>query len=66
MGAAQPIPTEQTAWNEGIVVNALVGNMAYTRTEAREMFSHAAPNLRASLTLEEVIRLTLREGGKEG
>jgi hypothetical protein len=66
MGTAQSIPTGQQAWNEEIVVNALVGNMAYTRTEAREMFSHAAPKLRADMPLEEVISLTLQEGGKEG
>lgn len=65
MGTAQPIPAGQQAWSEETIIIALEG-MAYPRTEAKEMFNRVAPKLRADQALEEVIRLTLQEGGKEG
>jgi hypothetical protein len=66
IGVAQPIPTGQQAWSEETIINALVEGMAYTTTEAKEMFKRAAPNLRADHTLEEAIRLILQQMGKGG
>jgi hypothetical protein len=39
--------------------------MAYQPAEAKEMGRRAAPSLRADMTLEEAIRITLQMG-KEG
>jgi len=36
--------------------------MAFRHGEAREMVSRATPRLRADITLEEAIRLTLQTG----
>lgn len=63
MGTAQPIPIGQQAWSEEIIINALEG-MAYERTEAKEMFNRAAPNLRADHTFEEALRIVLQQAGK--
>jgi len=64
MGTAQPISTGQQAWSRELIINALVGSMDYKTKEADEMFTRAAPSLRADYTLEEAIRTVLQQGGK--
>lgn len=57
-------PGEQM-WDEESVIGALEA-MAYKKAEARSMFLRASPRLRGEETLEEVIRIILRESAKEG
>ena len=61
---AQPLPIGQQAWSREAVINALEG-LGYATKEAGDMFSRVAPVLRVEYTLEDVIRLVLRQGGKE-
>lgn len=65
MGKAGSLPTGQQAWSRELVINALEG-LGYATKEAGDMFSRVAPVLRAEYSLEQVIRLVLREGRKEG
>jgi len=46
-------------WTTDDLVKALE-SMAFRHGEAGEMVSHAAPRLKAGITLEEAIRLTLQ------
>lgn len=63
-GKAQALPIGQQAWSREAVINVLEG-LGYATKEAGDMFSRVAPVLRVEYTLEDVIRLVLRQGGKE-
>ena len=61
---SQPIPVNK----QGFTTDELVGvleSMAFKHGEAEEMVNRAMPHLRADMTLEEAIRITLQtvEGG---
>jgi hypothetical protein len=59
------LPTGKQAWDQDTVISALE-SMAYRPAEAEVMFLRVAPRLRADQTLEDVIRIILRESGKGG
>jgi len=59
-----PSPGEKV-WDEESIISALEA-MAYKKTEARSMFLRVSPRLSGEETLEEVIRIILRESAKEG
>jgi hypothetical protein len=54
-----PVPVSNQEWTTDDLVNALE-SMAFRHSEAGEMVSRAAPRLKAGITLEEAIRLTLQ------
>ena len=54
-----PVPVSNQEWTTDDLVNALE-SMAFRHGEAGEMVSRAAPRLKAGITLEEAIRLTLQ------
>jgi hypothetical protein len=54
-----PVPVSNQEWTTDDLVKALE-SMAFRHDEAREMVSCAAPRLKAGITLEEAIRLTLQ------
>ena len=62
--SSQPVPANKEMVTTENLVSALE-SMAYQPAEAREMVSRVASRLRADMTLEEAIRLTLQMG-KEG
>ncbi|MBI4187667.1 MAG: hypothetical protein HY529_00490 [Chloroflexi bacterium] len=57
----QPVSVDQQMMTTDSLIGALEG-MAYQPAEAREMVRLAAPRLRADMTLEEAIRITLQMG----
>jgi len=60
-----PVPVSNQEWTTDDLVKALE-SMAFRHGEAGEMVSRAAPRLKAGITLEEAIRLTLQvEEGKQ-
>jgi len=59
------LPTGKRAWDQDTVISTLE-SMAYRPAEAEVMFLRVAPRLRADQTLEDVIRIILRESGKGG
>ena len=59
------LPAGKQAWDQDTVISALE-SMAYRPAEAEVMFLRVAPRLRADQTLEDVIRIILRESGKGG
>lgn len=59
--STQPVPLCREAVTADNLISALE-NMAYQTTEAREMVKRIAPRLRADMTLEEAIRITLQIG----
>jgi len=54
-----PVPVSNQEWTTDDLVNALE-SMAFRHGEAGEMVSRAASRLKAGITLEEAIRLTLQ------
>jgi hypothetical protein len=54
-----PVPVGNQEWTTDDLVKALE-SMAFRHGEAGEMVSRAAPRLKADITLEEAIRLTLQ------
>jgi hypothetical protein len=54
-----PVPVSNQEWTTDDMVNALE-SMAFRHGEAGEMVSRAASRLKAGITLEEAIRLTLQ------
>jgi hypothetical protein len=54
-----PGPVNNQEWTTDDLVKALE-NMAFRHGEAGEMVSRTAPRLKAGITLEEAIRLTLQ------
>jgi hypothetical protein len=54
-----PVPVSNQEWTTDDLVKALE-SMAFRHGEAGEMVSRAAPRLKAGITLEEAIRLTLQ------
>ena len=58
-GSTPPVPVSNQEWTTDDLVNALE-SMAFRHSEAGEMVSRAAPRLKAGITLEEAIRLTLQ------
>ena len=54
-----PLPVSNQEWTTDDLVKALE-SMAFRHGEAGEMVSRAAPRLKAGITLEEAIRLTLQ------
>jgi hypothetical protein len=60
--SSQPVPANKEMVTTENLVSALEG-LAYQPTEARELVSKVSSRLRADMTLEEAIRLTLQ--GKE-
>ena len=54
-----PVPVSNQEWTTDDLVNALE-SMAFRHGEAGEMVSRVAPRLKAGITLEEAIRLTLQ------
>lgn len=65
MDKAGPLPAGEQVWSRELVINTLEG-LGYSTKEAEEMFNRVAPALRAEYSLEHVIRLVLKEFGKEG
>ena len=64
-GSTPPVAVSNQEWTTDDLVKALE-SMAFRHDEAREMVSCAAPRLKAGITLEEAIRLTLQvEEGKQ-
>jgi hypothetical protein len=59
--SGQALPPDKEMVTTDSLVSALE-SMAYRPAEAREMVKAAAPQLRADMTLEEAIRITLRMG----
>ena len=59
--STQPVPVSREAVTTDNLVSALE-SMAYRPTEAKEMVNRIAPRLRADMTLEEAIRITLQMG----
>ena len=59
--SAQPIPMSKEMVTTDNLIGALE-SMAYQPAEAMEMVRLAAPRLRADMTLEEAIRITLQMG----
>jgi hypothetical protein len=59
--SSQPVPANRLGFTNDDLVSALE-SMAYHPAEAREMVKLAAPRLRADMTLEEAIRITLQMG----
>jgi hypothetical protein len=60
--SAQPASINEELMTTDSLVSALE-SMAYQPAEAREMVRNSAPRLRADMTLEEAIRVTLQKGG---
>jgi hypothetical protein len=58
-GSTPPVPVSNQEWTTDDLVKALE-SMAFRHGEAGEMVSRAAPRLKAGITLEEAIRLTLQ------
>lgn len=65
LGKGSPLPIGQQAWSRELVISGLKP-LGYGTKEAEEMFNRVAPALRAEYSLEEVMRMVLQEGGKEG
>jgi len=59
--SSQPLPANNEIMTTDDLVSALE-SMAYQPAEAKEMVRNAAPRLRADMTLEEAIRITLQMG----
>jgi len=59
--SSQPVPVNREMVTTDNLLSALE-SMAYQPAEAREMMRLAAPRLRADMTLEEAIRITLQTG----
>ncbi|MDP2730095.1 MAG: RuvA C-terminal domain-containing protein [Dehalococcoidales bacterium] len=59
--STQPVPVSREVVTTDNLVSALE-SMAYRPTEAKEMVKRVAPRLRADMTLEEAIRITLQMG----
>ena len=59
--SGQPLPADKEIVTTDSLVSALE-SMAYHPAEAKEMVKTAAPSLRADMTLEEAIRITLQMG----
>jgi len=59
--SSQPVPVSKEMVTTDNLVSALE-SMAYQPTEAKEMVRRIAPRLRADMTLEEAIRITLQMG----
>ena len=59
--SSQPVPVNREMVTTDNLVSALE-SMAYQPAEAREMMRLASPRLRADMTLEEAIRITLQMG----
>jgi len=59
--SSQPLPANKEMMTTDSLVSALE-SMAYQPAEAKEMVRSAAPRLRADMTLEEAIRITLQMG----
>lgn len=59
--SSHPVPVNREMVTTDNLVSALE-SMAYQPAEAREMVRLAAPRLRADMTLEEAIRITLQMG----
>jgi len=59
--SSQPLPANKEMMTTDSLVSALE-SMAYQPAEAKEMVRIAAPRLRADMTLEEAIRITLQMG----
>ena len=59
--SSQPMPANKEMVTTENLVSALE-SMAYQPAEAKEMVRSAAPRLRADMTLEEAIRITLQMG----
>ena len=57
--STSPVPVSNQEWTTDDLVNALE-SMAFRHGEAGEMVSRAASRLKAGITLEEAIRLTLQ------
>ncbi|MFH0768857.1 MAG: hypothetical protein V1932_04750 [Chloroflexota bacterium] len=58
-GSTKPVPVSEQLMNIDDLVSGLE-SMAYKPTEAREMVRYASPYLRADMTLEEGLRITLQ------
>ena len=58
-GSTPPVPVSNQEWTTDDLVKALE-SMAFRHGEAGEMVSRAASRLKAGITLEEAIRLTLQ------
>jgi len=59
--STQPVPMNKEVVTTDNLVSTLE-SMAYQPAEAKEMVRRAAPRLRADMTLEEAIRITLQMG----
>jgi len=59
--SSQPLPVNKDVMTTDDLVSALE-SMAYRPAEAKEMVRSATPRLRADMTLEEAIRITLQMG----
>ena len=59
--SSQPVPANKEMVTTDNLINALE-SMAYQPAEAKEMVRRIAPRLRADMTLEEAIRITLQMG----
>ena len=59
--SSQPVPVNKEIVTTDNLVSAME-SMAYQPAEAKEMVRLAAPRLRADMTLEEAIRITLQMG----
>ena len=59
--STQPVPLSKAVVTTDTLVSALE-SMAYQPTEAKEMVKRISPRLRADMTLEEAIRITLQMG----
>jgi len=59
--SSQPVPVNRQGFTTEDLVSALE-SMAYQPAEARDMVRLVAPRLRADMTLEEALRVTLQTG----
>ena len=59
--ASQPVPVSRQGFTTDDLVSALK-SMAFRHGESEEMVNRAMPRLRADMTLEEAIRITLQTG----
>jgi len=63
-GADGVLSAGKQTWNQEMMINFLVETLGCRLTEAQEMFSRAAPDLRADQKWEEAIRIVLQQAGK--
>lgn len=64
--AAGVLSAGKQTWNQEMMINFLVETLGCRLTEAQEMFSRAAPELRADQKWEDAIRTVLQQAKKGG